>query len=78
MGLWSVKNQWYQIWNYYISLDSKFNAEQFFTKEVHAERRYFQVYLRKTIPNHTKTIKYTCQGQINTFVIGKPKFSFKQ
>ena len=41
----------------YISLVRKFNGEQFFLKEVHAESQYFQGYLSKTIRNHAIIVK---------------------
>ena len=43
LDLWSVKNQCYQIWTYYISLVRKFNAEHFLQKKCMLKVNIFKV-----------------------------------
>ena len=48
MGLWSVKNQCYQIWTYYIPLVRKFDVDQFFQKKCNLKLCIFQANLKHT------------------------------
>ena len=66
MGLWSVKNQCYQILTYYISLVRKFNVEEFLQKKYNLKVCIFQVILKHACWTcYSNIYPYLYEPQVN-------------